>query len=442
MKFNSLKTKVLLWFLSIIFVIISLFSLLLYYFIEEAIKVNIETNLYHIASLLHKNLKNKNLDNLQNENEFKNIDALILENGNILTQIGNFNIKNYKKYLEHKNIFFVTEVDNFNIDAVYVLHFEIPFQGTIIISQKSIYNKAEDIEQILFFLNSILLLLLFYVARKMVDKILFPIKNISKIAQNIQIDNFSHKINTIYPETELKELVIAFNSMIDRLEDGVQKLDRFNSDVSHEIKTPLTVINAQIELTLKKQRNENYYQKSFEVIQIESKKIKKIIEDLLFLTKYSKQNILYNFDKSDFNTILIESIEKLTLNAKQKNIQIIIKKFDKVSKRSHNLLLESIFLNLLDNAIKYSLNNSSILISLYKQDEKIFFCIEDQGIGIAEEHIDKLTDRFYRVDKSRNKEIEGFGLGLSIVKNSLFLLDGNLKIISKEKEGTTVIVIL
>ncbi len=409
---------------------------------EEAIKVNIETNLYHLASLIHKNLENKSFNALQNQNEFKNIDAIVLENENILTQIGNFNIKDYKKYLEHKDIFFVNEVDKFNIDAIYVLHFKIPFQGSIIISKKSIHNKAEDIEQILFFLDFILLLLLLYVASKMVDKILFPIKNISKIAQNIQIDNFSHKIDTIYQEIELKELVLAFNSMIDRLEDGVLKLDRFNSDVSHELKTPLAVISTQIELALKRQRDEEYYQKSFGVIQIEAKKIKKIIEDLLLLTKYSKQSIIHHFDKSDFNTILIEAIEKLTPNAKQKNIQKIIKRFDKASKKSHNLLLESIFLNLLDNAIKYSQNNSSVFISLYKQDEKINFCIEDQGMGIPKEHIDKITDRFYRVDESRNKKIEGFGLGLSIVKNSLFLLDGTLEIISKEKKGTTVIVIL
>jgi len=103
-------------------------------------------------------------------------------------------------------------------------------------------------------------------------------------------------------------------------------------------------------------------------------------------------------------------------------------------------LIFSIFSNIIDNAIKYTPNNKNIFVSLYK-NEKIHFIIKDEGIGIPKNELSKITDRFYRIDKSRNKKIKGFGLGLCIVKNSVELHNAELKITSIEKSGTQVEVI-
>jgi signal transduction histidine kinase len=225
--------------------------------------------------------------------------------------------------------------------------------------------------------------------------------------------------------------------MIDRLRDGVEKIERFNSDVSHELKTPLTVINGQIELALNKERDIEYYKKSIKNIQYESNKIQNIVEELLLLSKYSKENLKKDFLMCDFNALLLETLEKYTSKAKDKNIEIEIEGFDKVVSKANPMLISTIFSNLIGNAIKYTPKNKNIYISLYK-DEKIHFIVKDEGIGIPKDKLPFITDRFYRVDESRNKKIKGFGLGLSIVKNSVELHGGILHVDSIQEVGTSV----
>lgn len=107
-------------------------------------------------------------------------------------------------------------------------------------------------------LNPILLILLIIIGNRLIDKILIPIKNITKTTKDITINNFSTKIDIPKNNNEIKELIDSFNSMISRLKDGVDNLDRFNNNVSHELKTPLTVIQGELEVALRKDRDSNY----------------------------------------------------------------------------------------------------------------------------------------------------------------------------------------
>jgi signal transduction histidine kinase len=229
--------------------------------------------------------------------------------------------------------------------------------------------------------------------------------------------------------------------MIKRLKREVEHLEQFNSDVSHELKTPLTVIKGEIEITLNKIRDEKYYINSLKTIEHESQQIQEIVDNLLMLTKYTKENIKQTFQETSLDSILLETIDKYNMQLKQKNIKLDLEKFESIIKDVNPLLITTIFSNLIDNAIKYSLPNTHIKISLYK-DEKIHFTIKDEGIGIEKKQLLKVMDRFYRVDESRNKKIKGFGLGLSIVKNSAKLHNATIKIDSKKGIGTEIEVIL
>lgn len=115
-----------------------------------------------------------------------------------------------------------------------------------------------------------------------------------------------------------------------------------------------------------------------------------------------------------------------------------IEKLETLQMASNALLMSSIFSNLIENAIKYTPENKNIYISLYKEVDAIVFVIRDEGIGIEVDEIPKITERFYRTDRSRNKKIKGFGLGLSIVKKGVILHNGTMKIESVVNEGTTV----
>lgn len=441
MKFSSLKTKVLIWFIGTITIVLFSFSFLLYYFIEEIINLKIQNNMYYSAKDMHDEIVENKLHEITFKYEKANgIAAAIIQNDKIIKKSEDFTIKNLSEYINKDQIFFSNESSNETVDAIYVLNFETPYKGSIVLHKKGLPNKAEDIEEILFVLNPIFLIVLIFIGIKLIDKILIPIKNITQTAKQINIDNLTQNISTDQKEDELKELAFTFNDMVKRLREGIEKMERFNNDVSHELRTPLTVISTQIELALKKDREKEYYKNSLEKIDDESKKMKHMVQDMLILTKYTKDNIEETFCLCDLNSILMNCIEKFVFFADKKNISIEVKKFEKTLLKANSSLITILFSNLLDNAIKYSLENKKIFLSLFEENGRIIFIIKDEGIGIPKELLPKITDKFYRVDESRNKSIKGFGLGLSIVKNIIELHNGNMNIGSKESVGTTVLI--
>lgn len=433
MKFNSLKLRVLVWFGGVVALILILFSLSFRYFLNQSINSNIETKLYHeaIENLAHYLRNDKNSDERKNES----VQIIILKDGITVKQSSEFDLKNINKFLKSNKSFYIFENDNDeSINALLILTKD---NYKVLIYQKDIDNRIENFEDTLFILNSILLIILIYTASRLIDKILLPIKKITKSARDISINNFSKTISEQKEDDEIKELVDSFNNMVKRLKDGVENLDRFNSDVSHELKTPLTVIKGEIEITLRKLREPQEYQKSMQTIYREANQMQKIVEDLLLLTRYSKDNIKDSFRVCSLDSNLLAVVDKFSSKLKEKEIALHLEQIEPISINANESLISSIFSNLIDNAIKYTPNGKNIYISLFKKKE-IYFEIRDEGIGISEDSLSKITDRFYRVDESRNRSVKGFGLGLSIVKNGAELHNAKMKIESDENRGTRV----
>ena len=424
MKYHSLKSRVLFWFGSVSFIILLLFSIAFNYFLNNSINANIQNRLQNIA------------EQIPSTKNFKNVGAAIVKNYKIINKNKAFTLKNISYYLKQKKNFFIiahNQDDDF-IDALYI---DKRKNMTVLIFQKNIDNKIENFQDVLLFLIPLLLITLIFLASKLIDKILIPIRNLTKATRNISITKFLKDIPLPQKEDEIKGLVISFNSMIERLKDGVEKLDRFNNDVSHELKTPLTIIKGEVEITLRKIREPQEYQKSMQTILSQSEQIESIINQLLLLTKYSKENIQDSFELCNLDSILLDVISTYEIQLKEKDLNLKIEKLEHISLHANPILLQSIFSNLIDNAIKYTPHSKNITIFLYKKN-KIHFIIQDEGIGIEKEQLPKITDRFYRIDESRNKKIKGFGLGLSIVKNSVALHNGTLKIMSTINQGTLV----
>ena len=429
MKSSSLKTKALLWFGGVVFIIVLLFSLFFRYFLNSSINKNIQTNLNYQAKEILEEIKINDFKDLSS----KNVEFVVYKNKKLFYKSKDFLIK---ELLQNKKNFYTLEnrKNDEAIDAVYILNDK---EYKIILCKRNIDNKIENLDDTLLVLVPLLLLVLLYVASKLIDKVLLPIKNLTKSVKEISIHNFQRKINMPKSSHEIYDLISSFNAMVDRLKEGVENLDRFNSDVSHELKTPLTVIKGEIEVTLKRDREIKEYKKSLNTILNQTEQIEQIVLNLLLLTKYNKENIASTFKLCSIDTILLNCIEKFDKSLAQKNITLNIEQLEYIQIYSNPILIQAIFINLIDNAIKYSNENSNIYISLFK-DTTIYFIIKDEGIGINKDELSKITNRFYRVDKSRNKTIKGFGLGLSIVKNSLELLNGELTISSILNKGTTI----
>jgi len=430
LKPKSMRTKMLVYFGFISIFMFAIFTVSFYFLFKQN----------HISSTKDK-LRTQAFK-IKNSKKFRNLKSnfpfTIIENGKVIYQVGNFEIENLQIYIKNKKSFFLIDIED-HTDALYILRLG---KTLILVLKKEFDDKVEDIINTMILLELLLFILFIFLANNILNKTLNPIKHINQAAKEISIEDFKSHIKISNRDDEIAELTSTFNEMIDRLKNGVEKLDRFNSDVSHELKTPLTVIDMQIELALKKHRDEKYYKNSLQTIQYEVSKIKNIVEELLLIARYSKQDIKETFLVCDFNTILINAIDKHASSAKMKNIEIEILRFEKAIKESNYSLINTIFSNLIDNAIKYTQNGKNIYISLFTKDKKIHYIVKDEGIGIPKDKINKITDRFYRVDESRNKSIKGFGLGLSIVKNSIVLHNGTLHVESEVGVGTTIEVIL
>ena len=446
MKFKSLKTKILFYFGAVTTIILILFNIAFYHFLEQNTKLSIQNKLYNKAVFINRNImSNIPIDKLLEDDELKSVDVAIIKEDKIIFKKGNVNFNKFKRFQKKKNSFFVFEQDG-NLDGLYVLRVSNPFKGAILFYEHKIDEQIEGdfkkAKNVLMVLEPILLFLLIFAASKGIDKILRTIKDITITANKIYVTDLSQKIPQPKYDDEIKDLVDSFNSMTKRLKDGVELLEQFNSDVSHELKTPLTVIKGEIEVTLNKLREPDYYINSLKTIEDEAIVIQEIVDNLLLLTKYTKENIEQTFQETNIDSILLSSIDKFNIQLKNKNIKLHLKKFESISLNVNPILITAIFSNLIDNAIKYSLNDKNIYISLFKKEDKTHFIIKDEGVGVPEEQVSKITDRFYRVDESRNKKIKGFGLGLSIVRNSIELHNGTINIDSQIDVGTTIEVIL
>lgn len=229
------------------------------------------------------------------------------------------------------------------------------------------------------------------------------------------------------------------------IQEMVEEQNRFISDASHEFRTPLTSLKSSLEVNL---RDKNLSLSDAKNIMEESIKdvndLQKLSDSLLQLSQYEKPNFSSNFEKISLSQLLTESVNKIKVLAKNKNIDMRIKdNYVKGNLIGDKYGLMELFIILFDNAIKYSKPGSEINIVTKKTKHTVLILIIDQGIGIDKEDIPHLFDRFYRSDKARSKkEVDGYGLGLSIAKKIVDKHNGEINIESKLKKGTTVSVTL
>lgn len=328
-----------------------------------------------------------------------------------------------------------------SVNGIYLLQMKLPFAGAVVVVSHDINNMAEDVEDTLLFLEPLLLLLLLFAASRVIDKILKPVQKITRTARRISIDNFAGTIPLPEEEDEIRALVESFNAMIERLREGAENLERFNSDVSHELKTPLTVIRGETEVTLRKPRDPQIYIRSLQTVAYEADQMEQIVENLLLLNRYTRENIAQTFEACHLDAIVLRAVERHETRLREKRQALKIDRLENITLAANPLLMAALFANLIDNAVKYTPEDKKITLSLYR-DTKIHFVIVDEGVGIPAEKLPKVTDRFYRVDTARSRRNRGFGLGLSIAQKSVHLHGGEMRITSAEGKGTTVHVVL
>ena len=265
-----------------------------------------------------------------------------------------------------------------------------------------------------------------------------PINNIAKTANDITTQKDITRRIEIEPdskEDELYHLSATLNKMLDKIENLIKQEKQFTSDASHELRTPISVILAQGEYLLDIAKDEKEKELAQTIVD-KSKQVSKLVSRLLLLARIDQNRQKFNKEKVDLGVIVDVAIDSMKEVASQKGILLFANVPEGMIVDADESLLLSAITNLISNGIKYGKESGHVSVSASKLSDKTEIVVADNGVGISEEHIDKIWTRFYRVDDVRNDEYGSSGLGLSMVKSIIKLHGGEITVKSEIGKGT------
>ena len=300
----------------------------------------------------------------------------------------------------------------------------------------SLYKERSDIlwiTYLIFLLVYAMLSLLIFVYRKHVH---LPLKKITKGTEEFANGNFSYKIS-VDSDDEMGYLANSLNYMAEKMNRNGEYQRRFISDISHDFRSPLTSIKGYVDAMLDGTIPVEMQEKYLKIIAFEAERLEKLTRGLLTLNKLDVQSRMMNIQKFDINAVIKTTAEAFEGICTQRMIRLeLILSGKELYAMADMEQIQQVLYNLLNNAIKFSYDDSSIILETTEKNDKIFVSVKDHGIGIPKENIHKIWDRFYKTDASRGKDPKGVGLGLAIVKEIINAHKQNINVVSTEDVGT------
>lgn len=311
--------------------------------------------------------------------------------------------------------------------------------GAIIyISQaEEIYEGLRSIRLKIIFWLVVIALLALMMSMFVVRTITRPIGELNEGISRMARGDLSSRVN-VRGQNEFAQLAMAFNSMSERIEQFDNARNQFVSNASHELKTPLSTMKILIETLLYQEEYNAEMQKEFlGDVNKEIDRLSGIISDLLTLVNFDSGGARLKPGDVRIASIVQEQTQRLLPLARERGIEMNCVVKDACETVGEAMKLQQVFYNVVDNAIKYTPRGGSVSVEVARVAKKAVVKISDTGIGIPEEDLPHIFERFYRVDKARSRETGGTGLGLSIVKQILITHGGDITVTSKEGAGTT-----
>lgn len=320
--------------------------------------------------------------------------------------------------------------------------------GLIQVSLSTKSLKAVLFRQLLTFLLLSLLALIggLIAFGAVLKKTLIPLSNIVDTVEKIDAGNLAERLPAEQGQMEIDRLALSFNGMLERLEssfeaekEAKEQMRRFVADASHELRTPLTSIHGFLEVLLRGAMNQpDKLHKSLNSMYAESERMKKLVQDLLLLAKLDRSPNMELVER-EFDGLILEMESQLRMLAGNREVDFeltsgVCTRFD-VDK------MKQVILNLFHNAVQHTdSEKGKIGVLLKLVDEGIELAVKDNGVGIPEEHIPHLFERFYRSDSSRTRRYGGAGLGLAITQSLVELHGGLIRVESQVGEGSRFVV--
>lgn len=313
--------------------------------------------------------------------------------------------------------------------------FGIEDAGYILLTKKQLLKTALWVFFASFFIGAIML----SIGKKISDKLLSPISRMKNEIMQISGEDMSQRLDEESSKDELKELAARFNAMMDDIEKSYKRKAEFVSDASHELRTPIAVVSGYANMLKRWGKDDpDILDEAIEALISEADQMKGLVEKLLFLARSDKGKIQVDKREVDVSALLGDIKSELSIVGLERKVELELSGSNFTIMADPELLKQLVRI-FIDNAIKFSEKDSKITLKAISDDkDMIKLMVIDEGIGISEEDLPKIFNRFYRADKSRNSDRGGNGLGLSIAKLIIVAHDAKVHIDSKLGIGTQV----
>jgi len=455
--FKSLKTKLLVYFFIANVVILVGFSFFIFFTAQDGVSKNLDSKLKilsqdAIVDLIEKNKSEANdiAKDLSEEFQIKPLHVKVIYYNTLKNKI----IFEHISSNNFNNLFDIPLNENSKLDDIYYYDNDEFRISSMFLDQKKdvkiFFQLAttkliatpylQDLKFSLFMAVPIILILFMFIVNLLISKTLKPMKEVVNSAKDISTIDLSSRISAHNIPSEIKELVDTFNKLLANIQEAFSRVSTFSSDASHELKTPLTVIRGEIEVLLKKDRDIQEYKDTLELVLFEAISIEETISQLFLLSKKDTTEFSQNVEEVYVDELISDIVKTQIKFAKKKNIEIIVDKLTPCSLQINEALFKIAINNIITNSILYSDEFKEVHISLSKENDVYLLKIIDNGYGISKEELPYIFDRFYRVDKVRNRQKSGTGLGLSIVKMILDIYNFDIEVVSELGVGTTTVI--
>ena len=301
---------------------------------------------------------------------------------------------------------------------------------TVIATKDILSRKAVVVEAIVIFI--VLFLAVFWSVH-----LVRPFEKMTKAIGEVKA-GFTNDPIVVRDYTETEHICDAFNNVLARMKALDDSREEFVSDVSHELKTPITSMKVLADsLTTQQDVPVETYREFMQDMSSEIDREDRIINDLLALVRMDKSATELNISQIDMNVLVELVLKRLSPIARKRDVELVFESIRPVTAAVDEVKMTQVITNLVENAIKYNKEHGWVKVTLDADHQFFTIKVADSGIGIPEESISRIYERFYRVDKSRSREIGGTGLGLSITRNAILMHRGSIKVESTENVGTT-----
>ena len=437
MFFHTLRFKLTLWYVAILGVTLCAFSFFLYLTLSEGLYRSLDNKLRTTAEVIAASIRRPfgpgpslaDIDQIMREHfgirPLGRFVQVLDETGKRSSNIRNVDIPMSMETLERvskgETVFETVTVAKEKIRLVTLPIFE---KGRMV----GIVQVGSPLEEIEEALRQLLLILLVAVPSVLIlavvgglflaNKALRPVDEITNTARKIgSSGDLSQRIRLKRKvDDEIGRLAATFNEMIAKVENSFQQIKRFTADASHELKTPLTILRGEIEVGLKRLRTPEEYQKILASNLEEVKHMSRMVEDLLTLARADMGALELRKEVVDLGGLVREVWEEVRLWAEDKGVELLFQEDGEARVMGDRGRLRQLALNLIDNAIKYTPSGGRVELRVVRDGDEVTFSVADTGEGIPPEDLQRIFERFYRVDKARSRQRGGTGLGLSICK--------------------------